>query len=545
MKPIFINLIISSTNSLLLLLASAKFLLALQQVGYKGHLYFRWLYSKKNLYRSRIMLLSLLGFMFFMVLGMTFASLIGDNLASYVGFIAYVFFMGVYIYTERHINAKIPLKLTKRMMRLIVVYVLLLFGIMVGLIAFLDWLNLAMRPLTGEIFSILKYSVIALLPMVAPFVLMIAYLICKPMENAINNKYVERTKKVLAKSDVLKIGITGSYGKTSVKEILKTLLSVKYRVLATPESYNTPLGISLTVHKLDVAHDVFIAEMGARESGDIGKLAKLVNPDIAILTGINEQHLESFKSIENIKNTKYELFENLKEGGKAFFDVNNDIAKELSERFTGEKYLVGGNDGIVKATNVKVTPDGTLFTLLFDSGEEVDCFTTLIGKHSVRNILLAVSVAYKIGLTPIEISLGITRLHAIKHRLEILPNNKGIILIDDSYNANTDGAMSALETMSLFEGRKIIVTPGLVELGSNQNEINYKLGKEIASKCDKLIISAKHNAEILISGFVDGGGDKSNIMYANGVVAAKKLLSEVLTAGDVVLFENDLPDIYD
>ena len=245
MEPIFINLIISSTNSLLLLLASAKFLLALQQVGYKGHLYFRWLYSKKNAYRSRLMLLSLLGYMFFMVLGMTFAPLIGDNLASYVGFIAYMFFMGVYIYTERHINAKIPLKITKRMLRLIIVYVLLLFGLMVGLIALLDWLNLVMRPLTGEIFSILKYSIIALLPMVAPFVLMLAYLICKPMENAINAKYVERTKKVLAKSNVLKIGITGSYGKTSVKEILKTLLSVKYRVLATPESYNTPLGISL------------------------------------------------------------------------------------------------------------------------------------------------------------------------------------------------------------------------------------------------------------------------------------------------------------
>ena len=186
-----------------------------------------------------------------------------------------------------------------------------------------------------------------------------------------------------------------------------------------------------------------------------------------------------------------------------------------------------------------------MFKLVFDNGSEVDCFTTLIGKHSVRNILLAVAVAYKIGLTPNEISLGISRLHAVKHRLEILPNNKGITLIDDSYNANSDGAMSALETMSLFPGRKIIVTPGLVELGSNQNEINYKLGKEIATKCDKMIISAKYNAEILISGFIDGGGDRANIMYANGVGAAKKLLSEVLTAGDVVLFENDLPDIYD
>ena len=545
MEPIFINLIISSTNSLLLLFASAKFLLALQQVGYKGHLYFRWLYSKKNAYRSRLMLLSLLGYMFFMVLGMTFAPLIGDNLASYVGFIAYIFFMGVYIYTERHINAKIPLKITKRMLRLIVVYVLLLFGLMVGLIALLDWLNLVMRPLTGEIFSILKYSLIALLPMVAPFVLMLAYLICKPMENAINNKYVKKTKKVLAKSDVLKIGITGSYGKTSVKEILKTLLSVKYRVLATPESYNTPLGISLTVHKLDAAHDVFIAEMGARETGDIGNLAKLVNPDIAVLTGVNDQHLESFKSVENIKNTKYELFENLKAGGKAFFDGNSAISRELSERFTGEKYLIGDDEGIVKATDVKISSDGTSLKLVFDNGSEVDCFTTLIGKHSVRNILLAVAVAYKIGLTPNEISLGISRLHAVKHRLEILPNNKGITLIDDSYNANSDGAMSALETMALFDGRKIIVTPGLVELGANQNEINYKLGKEIASKCDKMIISAKHNAELLISGFIDGGGDRANISYANGAGSAKKLLSEVLTAGDVVLFENDLPDIYD
>jgi UDP-N-acetylmuramoyl-tripeptide--D-alanyl-D-alanine ligase len=264
---------------------------------------------------------------------------------------------------------------------------------------------------------------------------------------------------------------------------------------------------------------------------------------MAVLTGINEQHLETFKSIENIKKTKYELFENLPSDGKAFFDVSNDASRELSEIFTGEKYLVNGENSILTATDVSVSADGTLFTLNADE-QSVKCFTTLIGRHSVRNILLASTVAYKMGLTLAEISCGIARLHGVKHRLEVLPNNKGVTLIDDSYNSNLNGFNCAIDALSLFDGRKIIVTPGVVELGENQYAVNYKIGQILATSCDKLVISAKYNAEALINGFSDAGGNKDNIAYKPNFIDAKKYVGEILTAGDVVLFENDLPDIY-
>lgn len=491
------------------------------------------------------MLLSLLGFLFAMLLGPTFASVMPVNYAQYLGFLSYAFFIAVYLHTEKHVTAKLPLKITKRMFRLILVNILFTFAISFGIALLLTYSRVSDTTSFGKVYSLLKYSVIALTPMLAPFILIVSNFAMKPLENAISDKYIKRTKQLLDDSRLIKIGITGSYGKTSVKEILKTLLSVKYRVLATPESYNTPLGISFAVKDLDSTYDIFIAEMGAREVGDITDLAKLVNPDIAVLTGVNSQHLESFKSLENIKNTKYELFENLKEGGKAFFDVNCDLSKELSEKFTGEKYLVGEGSDFVIATNVKTVKEGVVFDLQIKGEQPERCFTTLIGEHSIRNILLAVGVAYKLGLSVREISFGISRIHSIKHRLEVLPNNKGVTLIDDSYNSNTDGVKCALDAMASFSGRKIIVTPGLVELGANQNDANYTLGKLIYEKCEIMIISAKHNAVPLINGFVDAGGSKENIMFAPNHEQAQKLLDSILKEGDVVLFENDLPDIYD
>ena len=539
------TLIIAIVNTLFLFFASGKFLLAMQQCSYRNGRYFRWLYSKKNQYLSRLMLLSLLGFLFAMLLGPTFASIMPIKYAQYFGFLSYAFFIVVYIHTERHVTAKLPLKITKRMLRLTIVNFLITFAVSFAITLGLTYSGKGDMTSFGRVYTLLKYSFIALTPLLAPFILILSNGVVKPLESRISDKYIKRTKKLLDDSRLIKIGITGSYGKTSVKEILKTLLSVKYRVLATPESYNTPLGISFAVKDLDSTYDVFIAEMGAREVGDISDLAKLVNPDVAVLTGVNSQHLETFKSLENIKNTKYELFENLKEGGKAFFDVNCDVSKELSQKFNGEKYLIGEGSNFVCAQNIKTVKEGVVFDLVIEGEQPEKCFTTLIGKHSIRNILLAVGVAYKLGLSVREIAFGISRIHSIKHRLEVLPNNKGVTLIDDSYNSNTDGVKCALDAMLEFDGRKIIVTPGLVELGANQNDVNYALGKLIYEKCEIMIISAKHNAVPLINGFVDAGGSKENILFAPSHTQAQKLLDSILKEGDVVLFENDLPDIYD
>lgn len=550
---------ISVLSGVLLFFASLKFLLALQQCGYRGKRYFKWLTSPETPYLSRLMLLCILGFLFFLVLGTNFAPIVGEKAAAYVGFASFVLFTALYIRTESAVNAKVPLKKTKRLVRLCITFAVTLtvfvFGLMLLCSAIAIWIG-------DEIVWLLRYSLICGVPILLPYILFVAYLINEPMEELIKRHYIRQAKTKLDNTDVLRIGITGSYGKTSVKEILRTILSQKYRVLATPASYNTPLGIAITVKSLDSTHDVFIAEMGARNKGDIKELALLVKPDYGVLTGINNQHLESFGTIENIKNTKFELFETLARGagdgvdglndgqgrnGKGFFSSDNEGARELYERFGGEKYLAGiggAENDLVTATELSTSEQGTSFTLNIAGEEPVACNTVLLGKHSVSNICLAAAVAYKVGLTPEEIAKGINRLQSVGHRLELVPNNKKIVIIDDSYNCNEDGAKAAMEVLDTFKGRKIVVTPGLVELGKMENVANLSFGTLLAAHADKVIVIGKHNAEMIINGLTAGGMDKADISFAKNLNKGNEILNGMLAEGDVVLFENDLPDNY-
>ena len=286
--------------------------------------------------------------------------------------------------------------------------------------------------------------------------------------------------------------------------------------------------------------------MGARSKGDIKTLANIVKPKYGVLTGINNQHLETFGSIENTMATKFELFECLPKDGVGFFNTNNKGAKELFDKFQGEKYSSGieSPDSLVSATNVVIDSRGTSFTLNIKGEAPVECTTVLLGKHAVRNICLASSIAYKIGMTPDEIAIGINRIQTIIHRLELRPNNRNIIIIDDSYNSNEDGVQAAMEVLSTFNGRKIVLTPGLVELGKIENVMNLEFGRTLAKHADIVFVIGKHNAEILVSGLLDGGMAKENIVFAKSLNKANQELNAILKEGDVVLFENDLPDNY-
>ncbi len=538
---------ISILNGILLYFCSMKFMLVMQQCGYRGKRYFKWLDNRETPYKSRLMLLSMLGFLFFLVLSMCFSSVTGGTASSYVGFAAYFLFIALYINTESHVNAKVPLKKTKRLVRLAVT-----FGILLTLVTFaLSILcNYVAFKIGDEVFAILRYALICIMPILTPYILFLAYVINEPMEKLIRDHYIKKARIKLEKSNVIKVGITGSFGKTTVKEMLKTILSQKYRVLATPENYNTPLGIALTAKGLDASHDIFIAEMGARSKGDIKELANIVKPKYGVITGINEQHLESFETIENIKDTKYELVENLTSDGVAFFSSDNEGSLELFNRYQGEKILAGNNieieseNGLVTATDIVTDKQGTSFMLCIRGHNPVKCRTVLLGKFSISNICLASSVAYQLGMTPSEIANGINRLTCIGHRLELMPNNKGIIIIDDSYNCNIDGTKAAMEVMDMFEGRKIVLTPGLVELGKIENVANFEFGKLLASHADIVIITGKHNAVMIIDGLIEGGMARENIIFAKNLKKGNEELNAIMQQGDVVMFENDLPDNY-
>ncbi|MBE5756916.1 MAG: UDP-N-acetylmuramoyl-tripeptide--D-alanyl-D-alanine ligase [Clostridiales bacterium] len=541
-KTVILYIWIAVINAVLLIYASHKYILAFQQLGYRNRRYFNWL-RKKNIHYSRLMLLSLLGLLFFLLLNVCFTSIVGENYTVYMGFISYLFFYFLYINTERKTIEKMKLKVTKRIVRLGVVFVIIITAFTFGVLLLSDLLAYLIKV---EVFCILRYAIVCFIPLLIPHLLLLANVILLPFEILNNRRYIKRTKEKLEKADIIKIGITGSYGKTTVKNILTTLLSQKYRVLATPESYNTPLGIALTTKKLDSTHDVFIAEMGARQVGDISDLATIVKPKYAILTGVNTQHLETFKTKENIIKTKFELFENLPPDGVGFFSCDNQHSKEMFNDFKGEKYLAGVNseNSTVFAENIKVTPWGTNFDLNIAGKKVKGCHTNLLGEHNISNICLASLVAYKLGVSLKDIGFGINRLTTVKHRLEIVPNNHGVTIIDDSYNSNENGFMAALSVLSSFEGRKIVLTPGLVELGLEENIANYNFGIELAKKADIVIIIGSHNAEMLISGLIDGGFLRSNIIFAKNLQKGNLKLNEIMREGDVILFENDLPDTY-
>lgn len=542
-NQILIYLMLSLANGLILFFSSMKFLLVLQQCGYHGKRYFRWLGNKDTPYLRRLMLLCLLAFLFFCVLNTCFEPIFQPTVASYIGLFSYVLFAITYIKTESRINAKVPLKKTKRLVRLCITYAVFLVAVTFGVIVLVNYLSF---KIDDSVVALLRYSLLCVLPILTPFILFLAYCFNEPYEEISRRRYLRLANKRLNRTNVIKIGITGSYAKTSVKEILKTMLSQKYRVLATPESYNTPLGIALTTRYLDSSHDIFIAEMGARSKGDIKELAKLVKPNYGILTGVNNQHLETFGSIENTKNTKFELFEYMGADGVGFFSADNENSVELYNRYEGEKYLAGVSeiDNLVTAVDIKTDVRGMSFTLRIKGENPVKCNTVLLGTHSVKNICLAASVAYKIGLSPKDIAQGINRIQSIGHRLELMPNNKNIVIIDDSYNSNVDGVNAAMEVLDTFKGRKIVLTPGLVELGKIENIANFEMGKTLAKHTDKVIIIGVHNAVMLINGLLEGGMGRENIIFARTLKKGNETLNELMQEGDVVLFENDLPDNY-
>ena len=544
LTQIIIMLSISVANGIGLLYASMKFLLVHQLGGYRYEKYFKWLTSKETPYRARLNLLSLLGFLFFCVIGIAFSPLLQEeNINAYFGFASYILFLSVYINTESSVNAKVPLKITRRLFRLIITYVILIAGVTFGLMCLM---NLLAGAIDNSIFSTLRFSVCCFIPSLIPYILFIAYCINEPIEYIIRAHFYRKAMRKLDNLDVIKIGITGSFAKTTVKEILKTILSQKYRVLATPASYNTPMGICKTAKNLDSSHDIFIAEMGARSVGNIRELAMLVKPKYGIITGVNNQHLETFGTIEHTMNTKYELVENLTEDGEAFFSSDNDLSMKLYNKYFGKKFSAGieGDNNLVKAVNITVNTKGTNFDLIFEGKEKVNCSTILLGAHSIKNICLASAVAYRIGMTPAEIAEGINRIQSIGHRLELVKNNKNIVIIDDSYNANQDGVKCAMEVFDMFNGRKIVLTPGLVELGKSEDLENFEFGKLLASHTDKVIVIGKHNATMIINGLIEGGMDREDIIFAGSLAKGNDELNKIMQEGDVILFENDLPDNY-
>ncbi|AFL68512.1 Mur ligase family protein [Sulfurospirillum barnesii] len=330
----------------------------------------------------------------------------------------------------------------------------------------------------------------------------------------------EAFHKVMQRSSMKVIAITASYGKTSIKNFLAQILSKQFLVYKTPRSVNTIGGIIKDINTdLPQACDVYIVEAGARLKGDIDAIARLVNPHIAIVGRIGAQHIEYFKTLENIRNTKMEMIHSNR--------LEKAFVHESAQVKASETVVCFGDD----LKDVEATLDGVKFTMVID-GKEERFFSPLLGDFNAINLGVCIHVAKELGMRLEAIKEAIKELKGVEHRLQKIEAG-GKVIIDDSFNGNLEGMLSSYALVASYAGRKVIVTPGIVE---STVEANALLAQTIDDVFDLVIITGKSNAAIL----------GLHVKKAQKIVLADKsqlqtVLAEQTHVGDLILFSNDAP----
>ena len=522
--------------SLLFCIGTRKALGAMQQSGYKNGVFLRWLRRNDNLFFNRLSVLALCLALATAVTSLCF-SFLGATLGTACSAVPFLALCAAFIWSDAKYALKVPSARTGRYKRLFIGYWLVLTAVAVGVLLFLNWLSAVNG---SEIYALICYVPFAIFPVLTPIALCVANGILSLFENARNARFVKRAGKLLKDSEITRIAVVGSYGKTSVKNILKTLLSEKLAVVETPLSYNTPIGIAKTVFSSEfTGKQVLIAEMGARRRGDIARLCELVQPNYAVFTGVCAQHVGSFGSEENVFMEKSQV---LKCGAKKV--VCGESLRSLTADFESE--IQAGNILFADGNIVKNARLGATETELgLCVGEtEIQVKIPLLGEGAVENVTLAVTLCKELGMSAEEIACGLKKLQPVPHRLQLLEQN-GVYILDDGYNCNPRGARQAIAALGRFSGRKCLVTPGIVECGILEESINGALGGEIAQAgFDKVILVGDTLVGAVQTGYLSAGGDKAKLTVVKTLQGAQELLKTWLQAGDAVLFMNDLPDVY-
>lgn len=505
--------------------------------GYKNGEHIHWL--KKNV--SRQYLLILIGISG--ILSMCLPGIVTLLLQT----AAVLICMKYYFYLKKT-NTKKKLVYTARVKRLI-----LTDSILVILLLVLTGVFLGVSRIAGA------FAILTMLQIIA---LVIVNWINRPVEGMINQHYINDAKKKLRSvPDLTVIGVTGSYGKTSVKYYLDTLLKEHFEVLITPESYNTPMGVVKTIRSsLKPSHQIFICEMGARHVGDIKEICDIVHPEHGIITSVGPQHLETFFNMDNIVNTKFELADALPEVGLLFLNGDNEYIRNHSGKYKNKIFYTTGEwakarelesqieEGEVpqyyQTGDVKLSRTGTEFTVTAPDGEKETFQMRLLGEHNVINVVGAVAVANTLGIPLKQLKVPVRRIQPVAHRMQLLERGNYTI-IDDAFNSNPVGSRAAVETLKQFEGVRILITPGMVELGEKEEEYNYKFGTYAADCCDYiLLVGEKHTAPIH-KGVLESGFSQERCRVFEKLEDALSFAYSIKAEGHkFILLENDLPDNY-
>lgn len=378
------------------------------------------------------------------------------------------------------------------------------------------------------------------LPFVLPYLLAITALVLRAVQWPIEQYITSKAARILAKHPGIKIGIAGSFGKTSMREILKTVLAEGKKVAAPPGSFNTPLGVSQFVKTLSGHEDIIIFELGEYYRGDVRKLCKLINPHVGIITGVNEAHLERFKTIDETRATIFELAEYVK-GKPVFINGESALAREdaapnhiLYTRFGVEDWKVQDPQTNLQGTSFSISRGGASFRVS----------SKLLGLHTVGPLALAADIAERLGLAISQIQSGISKTKPFEHRLE-LREEAWLTILDDSYNGNPDGVRAAIEFLSeLAPRRRVYVTPGLVEMGVHTEEVHKEIGRQLACAGIEKVVLIRNSVTPYIEQGLKEASFKGELSWFDDGPKAYSALHSFSLPGDIVLLQNDWPDQY-
>lgn len=377
------------------------------------------------------------------------------------------------------------------------------------------------------------------------FVVYLANIINKPIEKSVYLYYkYQANKKLTSMNHMEVIGITGSYGKTSTKNVVGDILNEKYIAFKTPQNYNTAYGLINTINNyLDKYSNYFIAEMGTLKPKDIKIEASIVKPKYGILTKIGTAHLEAFGNIENIAKEKFALIESLPSDGVAI--LNKDDEYQINYKLKNScKVLWYGIDSKadVNADNIKYSKDGMTFDVYIQN-KKYEFKTKLLGSANIYNILAGITLANELGLSIEQMQRGVSKIRPVEHRLE-LRKYGNINYIDDAYNSNPIGSKMALDVLNLMPGKKIVITPGMIELADKQYEYNFQFGQYIAKVADLTILVGEKQTKPIADGLKKEKYEEDKLLILNDVKEAIQVAQNMFKGEVYILLENDLPDIF-
>lgn len=517
---------------LLIWMRGMALLMFYQQEEYDSSRFPGWLWAK-GAFDRRASLVLVLG------AGLTLLGFTGPAYSVYCVAVS----LGLWSSWVMRKQSKKPLVLTVRAKRIFTVYFFLAFVVMIALLVAAHFVPDALLAAT--------YGALILTLQALPFIVMLANGLLGPFEARVKAKYRAEAVDILAHLNPTIIGVTGSFGKTSTKHLLAHVLSAATPTLATPGSVNTEMGITRIIREqLRPEHAYFIVEMGAYGPGSIGRLAAFTPPSLGLITAVGDAHYERFKTLEAVAQTKFELAEaTIANGGSVIVSTDGipaDLLAHQQQQRPG-RYITTGRTGDMVIKSAEQTPGGTK-VVLDDKGKQIELLAPIFGDHQAQNMAVVAAAAHTLGLPWSIIKGAMATAPQTRHRLEVLRHTGAPTIIDDAYNANPIGFEAGLKTLNLLQkpgGKRILITPGIVELGARHGEEHARLGALAATLVDHAFIVSPDRIPTFVDAFKAAQGEGVTLHLHARQAEAEEAAKALWSTDDVVLFANNLPDLFE